>query len=398
MENPPEEIHLSSDARRVLAMMRDERRLAEAVERRVERPFDSAVERLVDRRFDYETAQRLKDRLDDLLETMTTVLHDDVFWHELSTADPELTSDQVARLADIRGAALAELLRMAGYVNPPKPPVDELVDETLSSLALALTAEDPGGSGAVRQAQSHLASMLYRVRRQITYASERPALTDHLVLDAARVLGSGARWLIPKAAGLAAGALIEAHAPTSGAGVPAGKAVAKLADASMNTLSMLGVNLAAKALRGGLSSDHTRAPEGKGSVVAVDPVQLHLAALTDQLRILSVAGPYDDGSVEHYRDLVRIARRHLTRLDELATDHNLLQFRTEVLPQFENVVAASERLVAAGAAGPRPMVGIDWVKATNINYRPFGGGLTPEEKRARLNTKRGQRGKLRPRG
>jgi hypothetical protein len=395
MEQPPAEIPLTSDARRVLGLTRDERRLAKAVEE-MERPFDRAVGRLEERRFDEETAQRLKDRLDDLLETMTTILYDEVFWDKLSSADRTLTSAEVKRLADVRGAALADLLRMAGYVNPPKPPVEELVDETLSSLAVALMAEDPHGSGAVSQAQSHIASMLYRVRRQIDYASKRPALSDHLILDAARVLGSGARWLIPKAAGLAAGAIIEAHAPASRAGVPAAKAAAKLAGAAVETLSSLGTTLAAKALRGGRHSEPIKDPKGRGRIPNEDPVQLHLAALTDQLKILSGVSQYDDESIEHYQNLIRTARRHLTRLDDLAIDHNLERFRTDVLPQFENAVSACEEWAAARAPLTRPLDSTQWAAAKNPNYRPFGRGPTQKEKEAILKDRAKAKPKLLP--
>ena len=179
---------------------------------------------------------------------------------------------------------------------------------------MALTT--PSSPDAVRRAQYQLGTLHYRVRRQIGLLDELPDLQSSMVRDAARTLGDAARWLIPKVVGVAAGAIVEAHAPGTGTGFVVGKTVAKVADD--------GLTWAATSVIGWIARTDPPAPPPPPDIPARDPAQLHEAALDDQLRTLRQAIDYvQPDELVHYRELLRRARRHLARLRQLAADRDL---------------------------------------------------------------------------
>ncbi|HET9647369.1 MAG TPA: hypothetical protein VFP34_03960 [Microlunatus sp.] len=369
---------IDANTRRVRAIARDERSLTSAAYRAEQRTFDARA------------AERLRDRLDDLLETMTTVVHDDVFWQTLATeAATPLSDEQLRRITEIDGAALAELLRLAGYTTPPRPPVDELVDEALGSLAVAL--DTAPGEEAVRVARAELAALLYRTRRQIRFGPPR-RIDDHVMRAAARHLGSAARWLLPAAAGISTGILVQTHLPATGAGPAAGRGAQRLASEGVERLTKIGVSLAARVISGRFAGrSGSDAPQWR--IEAIDPVELHLVALTDQLTALAHADPYNEEAKASCEALVGTARRHLRRLEELAEDHDLVELR-RTMPELVVPLQRVEAWLNTGGSLPMPRGDRPVQPPTIPSYRPFGRGPTAAEKQAQLRTRR--LGPLRP--
>jgi hypothetical protein len=368
-----------ASARRARAVARDERNLSAATYRAAQRTFDARA------------AERLRDRLEDLLETMTTVVHDDVFWQTLADeAATPLSDEQLRRITEIDGAALAQLLRLAGYTTPPRPPVDELVDEALGSLAVAL--DTAPGKEAVHVARAELAALLYRTRRQIRFGPPR-RIDDHVMRAAARHLGSAARWLLPAAVGISTGILVETHLPATGAGAAVGQGAEKLASEGLKRLTEVGVSFAARVISGRYAGrSGSDAPQWR--IEAVDPVELHLVALTDQLTALAHADPYNDEARASCEALVATARRHLRRLEELAGDHDLVELRRS-LPELARPLERVEAWLNSGGHSPMPRPELPAEPPTIPSYRPFGRGPTPAEKQAQLKNR--LPGPLRPR-
>jgi cytochrome P450 len=117
--------------RRLNALLRDQGRLRIAVD----------VNQRA--RFDLQAAADVRARTEDLLETVSFIIHDEDFWQRLrqETAAP-LTPAQAARLRDVDTEAFAALLAAAGYHSPPPPDVHELIDDAVGSLSLALDMSD----------------------------------------------------------------------------------------------------------------------------------------------------------------------------------------------------------------------------------------------------------------
>lgn len=290
------------DLRRTRSLARDEHRLRTAL---------AAQE---GRRFDVDTAQVLRERTEDLLETVALIAADDDFWGRLERAAAEPpTAAQLDRLREFDGAALTVLLEVSGYATPPPPPVDELVDDTLADLAAALDRPDDRGV-RIRAAQNSLITFTWRVRRQVTELELSP-LEPSLLRASARRLGRAARWLLPKVAAVSAGAVVESLAPGSGVGLIVGAAAKKVAEDGME----LAATLAAARIPDGTIDD----PAEPADFRPVHPVLVHSAALLDQLQGLRSAAeqagrytPPDDAEI----DLARRAARQLQRLEDVLAD------------------------------------------------------------------------------
>jgi hypothetical protein len=292
------------DLRRTRSLARDEHRLRTAL---------AAQE---GRRFDVDTAQVLRERTEDLLETVALIAADDDFWGRLERAAAEPpTAAQLDRLREFDGAALAVLLEVSGYATPPPPPVDELVDDTLADLAAALDRPDGGGGARVRAAQNSLITFTWRVRRQVTELEPTP-LEPSLLRASARRLGRAARWLLPKVTAVSAGAVVESLAPGSGIGLIVGAAAKKVAEDGVE----LAATLAAARIPDG-TEPSAGEPDEPGPLQ--HPILVHSAALLDQLHGLRGAAeqagrytPPDDAEI----DLARRAARQLRRLEDVLAD------------------------------------------------------------------------------
>ncbi len=286
------------DARRTRALIRDEGRLRTALDEQEKR------------RFDVNTALIVKYRVEDLLETVGLIVRDDDFWMRLSGLDRPPSSVQLERVRELDPLAFAALLEAAGYSSPPPPPPDELVDDTIQELVVALTSPTTVYPDQVGGARWQLQTLIMRVRRQIS-ERETPELAPSILRSSARSLGRAARWLIPPVVAATAGALVEAYIPGSGIGHLAGRAAERTAE----NLAQLGAEMLVgdpAPVSAAVSVDEPRWTE-------IDPVSVHLAAVSDELHRLTIATHYNMPA-EIVRQIASDARRHLNRIQELAND------------------------------------------------------------------------------
>src|ERR1700733_1663225 len=288
------------DARRARGLIRDEARLR------------SALAEHVKRRFDVDTALTVRYRVEDLLETVGLIAEDADFWTRLSDVNRPPSSQQLERLSQLDPLAFTALLEAAGIFPPPPPPVDELVDDTIRALIAALTSSTDDHTGQVGLARWQLRTLVMRVRRQIT-TEQAPELAPSVLRSSARSLGRAARWLIPRVVAATAGAIVEAHAPGAGLGLLAWPSVRRTAEdlGELATDMVIGDPYPAPAIPSRNEPGWTE----------IDPLSVHLGALSDQLHALTLPA---DGDVPaaYVRQIVSEARRHMNRIEELAMDSN----------------------------------------------------------------------------
>lgn len=288
------------DARRTRALIRDEGRLRAAL----------AAHEM--RRFDVDTALTVKYRVEDLLETVGLIVQDDDFWARLGDVNRPPSNVQLDRVRELDPLAFAALLEAAGYMSPPPPPVDELVDDTIQALIVVLTSSTGVRPDQMGGARWQLQTLVMRVRRQIS-GQETPELAPSVLRSSARSLGRAARWLIPRVVGATAGAVVEAHAPGSGLGLLVGRSVERTAE----DLAELGTEM----LIGDPAPVYATISVEEPAWTEIDPVSVHLAALSDQLHRLTLAAHYNMPA-EYVRQFASEARRHLNRIEEVANDSN----------------------------------------------------------------------------
>jgi hypothetical protein len=289
------------DARRTRALIRDEGRLR------------AALAEHENRRFDLDTALTVKYRVEDLLETVSLIVQDNDFWTRLTDVNRPPSHLQLDRIRQLDPLAFAALLEAAGYTSPPPPPVDELVDDTIRALVTAVTSSRDVGIDRVGGARWQLQTLVIRVRRQIS-EQEVPELAPSVLRSSARSLGRAARWLIPRVVAATAGAVVEAHAPGSGLGFFVGRSVKRVAeDAS---------ELVAEMVMGDPSPAPATVSAEEPGWTDIDPLTVHLAALTDQLKAVAYPAPDENPceNVQYVRQIASEARRHLNRIEEVAND------------------------------------------------------------------------------
>jgi hypothetical protein len=286
------------DARRTRSLIRDEGRLR------------AALAELEKRRFDVDTALTVKYRVEDLLETVGIIVQDQDFWDRLADISRPPSSQQLERVRQLNPLAFAAILVATGYSSPPPPPVEELVDDTITALIVAVTSPAHGDVDQVGRARWQLRTLVMRVRRQIN-EQVAPQLAPSVLRSCARAIGRAARWLIPRVVGAVAGAVVEALVPGSGLSLIVRQSVAHTAEdlGQLTTEMVLG--------------DPSPAP---GMVTAdepawtkIDPLSVHIAALSDQLHTVS---SFNAGGLptEELRQIVHEGCRHLDRIEELFHD------------------------------------------------------------------------------
>src|SRR5262249_12876128 len=148
------------------------------------------------RRFDVDTATTVKYRVEDLLETIGLIVQDDGFWARLTDVRRPPSYEQLERVRQLDPPAFAALLEAAGYRSPPPPPVDELVDDTIRALIVAVTSFRDCGIDRLGGARWQLRTLVIRVRKPVN-EQEIPELAPSVLRSSARSLGRAARWLIP---------------------------------------------------------------------------------------------------------------------------------------------------------------------------------------------------------
>jgi hypothetical protein len=254
----------------------------------------------------------VKYRVEDLLETVGLIAQDDDFWNRLENADHPPSSEQLERVKRIDPLAFAALLEAAGYRSPPPPSVEELVDETIQALIVAVTTpsrtqiEEAGG------ARWQLRTLVMRVRIQID-EQKVPELAPSVIRSSARALGRAARWLIPRAVAATAGAAVEAHSPGSGLALLAWPSLTRTAED-------LG-ELTADMIIGNPSPAPEMADVDESAWTEIDPLDAHLAALIDQV---SAFNRFSGGaSSDKLKQMLNEMHRHLNRIEELIIDNDL---------------------------------------------------------------------------
>jgi len=328
------------DARRTRALTRDEGRLRAALAEHEKR------------RFDVDTALTVKYRVEDLLETVGLIVQDDDFWARLTDINRPPSYQQLERVRQLDPLAFAALLEAAGYRSPPPPPAGELVDDTIQALIVAVTSFTASGVDQVGGARWQLRTLVMRVRRQIN-EQVAPELAPSVLRSSARSLGRAARWLIPRVVAATAGAIVEAHAPGSGLSLLAWQSVKRTSE----DLS----ELATEMLIGDPAPVPVTAITDEPGWTEIDPLVVHLAALSDQLH--GVAFPStNDIPAEHVRQITSEARRHLNRIEEIANDRNWettdvaehiqgIRQHLDVLSQFMRIPEETPSSIAQSAIG-----------------------------------------------
>jgi hypothetical protein len=314
------------DARRTRALIRDEVRLRAALAEHEKR------------RFDIDTALTVRCRVEDLLETVGLIVQDEDFWVRLTDVNRPPSSQQLERVRQLDPLAFAALLEAAGYASPPPPPVEELVDDTIRALIVALTSFTGGRADQLGGARWQLQTLVMRVRRQIS-EQQTPELTPSVLRSSARSLGRAARWLIPRAVAATAGGVVEAHAPGSGLGLLAWRSVERTAEDLGELVTEMVIG------------DPPPVPAAvfadEPAWTAIDPLSVHLAALSDQLHGLTLNYQIPAEDIRH---VAHEARRHLNRIEELANDNG--SATTGVAEHIQHIQhmleALSQLIVKAG--------------------------------------------------
>lgn len=285
---------------RARAVIRDEGRLR------------SALAHHEKRRFDVDSALIVRYRVEDLLETVGAVARDDDFWSRLIDVERPPGYVQLERVKEIDTLAFAALLEAAGYRTPPPPSADVLVDDTIEALVTAATITHPATAHEhVDRARWYLRTLVERVRRQIA-EEQVPQVAPSVLRSSARSLGRAARWLIPRVVAGAAGAILEAHAPGTGVGFVVGRSVQRVAEDLSESVADMVIGGSASS-----SADITVNSLTESNWTEIDPLAVHIAALSDQLTTLYVH-PHP---LDVTRALASESRRHLDRLEELVGDN-----------------------------------------------------------------------------
>jgi hypothetical protein len=290
---------MDSDYRRARALIRDEGRLR------------SVYAKYENQRSDLEVAGLVRDRAEDLLETVSAVAQDEEFWQKLHNGVPSRI--QLERIAQLDTGAFAVLLEAAGYSSPPPPAVEVLVEEMRDALEAAAkdSFSDADAANRIRSARRSLTILTMRARHQIP--RNRPLGVEESGLhSAAASLGKAARRLIPPAVGVGAGALVEMHLPGTGAGLAIGK--------MLQNVFGNGIELAAATVIGnpGPTSDIKPDPVDDERLKGMNPLRVHMAALADNLGTLkSLLG---EAPSDHGLKFLRETWRHMQRINELLED------------------------------------------------------------------------------
>ena len=151
--------------------MADDRRRAAALIRDLGRS-ESALARHAANRFDLRAVQAVRSTAVGLLETLSSIAHDDQFWVDLQDRAHVLSEQEIETLAWFDDTTLGAVLVASGYRTPPPPPVEELVSDTRQAVFIAL--EEGVRPELVDEARRRLILFLWRIRRQLTAAAEAP--------------------------------------------------------------------------------------------------------------------------------------------------------------------------------------------------------------------------------
>lgn len=313
----------------VRTLLRDERAVAEALE------------------FDLGTAGDLRARLDDLLETISVIGHDDDLWNRMADAAESgpMTPAQFDRLTEVTTMALPVLLANFGYRCPPPPPAGELVDDTIAALGAALAA-DGDRVELVREARWYFLTMSMRIDRQLERA---PAAAKPSTLRrCARQAGTDARDLVPAVLGSGMRKGIELTA------IPVVSPV--LGEFAGNLVKISAERIigwwSRHKERSSAPSDDRATPPPTGR----DPLVTHLGAVIHHIgqaranaqlldRMLSTEGEIPESLLATYREQAVTLTRHVRRLDQLRADRH---------PDDLRLGVACTRLVEAAAAMREP--------------------------------------------
>jgi len=176
-----------------------------------ERSLTNAIRELDERRSDQRTADKLRQRLDELLGTIYLIAENDGLWERIADATVHAPAEgheiEVAKILD--SSTLPYILTTWGYTNPPPPAAKELVEDTAAALTTALKLPKDRRA-AVQEARGHLITFRMRVSRQIAPLS-MPRHTSALH-NIARHVGATARILIIPL-GLVANRLLDERHP-----------------------------------------------------------------------------------------------------------------------------------------------------------------------------------------
>lgn len=294
----------ATEVRRARALCRDHRRLG------------SVLAAHDQNRFDLETVQAVRDRTTDLLETLAFITADDTLWEGLQATAATLTEEASDALSNFDDVGFGAVLTAAGYVSPPPPPVTVLLADTRDALAGGLGIS--AGPNLIHEARISLVGFVYRTRRHVAYSAEtEPSQLAGLGDASARV----ARELIPTVVATGAGAIVGGivGVPSIGAGV--GITVAEVARKTLEKTVETGAEIAARSAldfgrrqrRGFRLPTVTELPSATPDQVIAG----HLATVTNILT--AAAGRY---TLDECGPAFALAEKHLTRVRELAIDHN----------------------------------------------------------------------------
>jgi hypothetical protein len=279
---------------------------------RYERRLQAVLADPEKRRFDVDTARTVKYRVEDLLETIGIIIQDQDFWDRLADINRPPSSQQLGRVRQLNPLAFAALLQAAGYASPPPPPVEELVDDTITALIIAVEAPTGSNIDKVSRAKWQLQTLVMRVHRQINEPLP-PELAPSVLRSCARAVARAACWLIPRLVGATAGAFVEALAASTGLGGDALRVLAQTAEDLGQLITEMVIG------------DPSPAPDAvatdEPAWTEIDPLSVHIAALSDRLREVFEHDPLTVSiPTEKFRQAIRESLRHQDRIIELIYD------------------------------------------------------------------------------
>lgn len=325
------------------------------------RRVDAAV------RFDKETTADLRAQVEDLLEGLDYLIHDNAVWSPFLNQGEELPQVDLDQMEQFTQTTLPRMLGLFGYTHPPPPSIEQLQEEVSAAFVRLLTTSEPSPSpSAVEDARVRLAFLSLRIRRQVRMRELVPRTERIVVRDGARkALGlvNSALPILVMGAGAAAGA-VAGGALTGGLGaglgaVAGGAAASKMVEEGVAVVGRTAIEMVPS---WGPNATDQEVSEALTPSNALETHWIALQMLYER-RTDYYEDPYGEYDPAKQRGAqiadLQVARRHLWRLHDLSVDLDLpASFRSIVGFAID---AVERQLDASTSGSPDQGLSSDWL-------------------------------------